>query len=128
MTVGDGNDLYRRDSAQPTLPNTHRRFANPAPLGMFGFATSLMLISFFGVGARGATTPNIIVGPLIFFGGIGQYISGIMEFVSGNTVSMPPLTMPHFACGLTAFSYGGMGDSSATPSFSLLVLSKFRTA
>lgn len=30
--------------------------------------------------------PNVLVGVLIFFGGICQFLAGIMEFISGNTV------------------------------------------
>ena len=35
-TVGGHND----DRSQPSMPTTHRRIANPAPLGMLSFATS----------------------------------------------------------------------------------------
>lgn len=35
--------------------------------------------------ARGVQTPNLMISVLIFFGGISQYIVGIMEFMSGNT-------------------------------------------
>lgn len=45
----------------------------------------IFLISSFGVQARGVQTPNLMISVLIFFGGISQYIVGIMEFVSGNT-------------------------------------------
>lgn len=45
----------------------------------------MFLISSFGVQARGIQTPNVLISVLIFFGGIGQYLVGIMEFVSGNT-------------------------------------------
>lgn len=97
MTAHEHDIHHQRtvDSAQPALPITHRRFANPAPLGLFAFATSLMLISLFGVGARGATVPNVIFGTMIFFGGICQYISGIMEYVSGNTVSITVQSQEH---------------------------------
>ena len=88
----DGLDHLDRsvseDSSQPAFPLTNRRLANPSPLGLFAYATSLMLISLFGVGSRGVTTPNIIFGPMIFFGGICQYISGLMEYICGNTVSI----------------------------------------
>jgi len=45
----------------------------------------MFLICCFGVQARGIQTPNVMISVLIFFGGIGQYLVGIMEFVSGNT-------------------------------------------
>lgn len=70
---------------QPSLPVIHRRLANPAPLGLLSFATGIFLISILGVQARGIQTPNILVGVLISFGGICQLISGIMDFVAGNT-------------------------------------------
>lgn len=62
-----------------------RRLANPAPLGLLSFATGIFLISSFGVHARGIQTPNVMISVLIFFGGVCQYIVGIMEFVNGNT-------------------------------------------
>jgi succinate-acetate transporter protein len=85
------------DLDQPSLPVVHRRFANPAPLGLLSFATGIFLVSCFGVKARGVATPNVLVGVLLFFGGVCQYISGIMEFVAGNTVDIPhpsPLPIP----------------------------------
>lgn len=75
------------DSSQPGMPIYHRRFANPAPLGLLSFATSVFLVSLTGIGTRGVEAPNIIITTMIFFGGICQYIAGIMEFVTGNTVS-----------------------------------------
>lgn len=81
-TVGGHDD----DRSQPALPVVHRTFANPAPLGLLSFATGIFLISMFGVQARGVQTPNIMIAVLMFFGGVCQFIAGIMEFVPGNTV------------------------------------------
>ena len=85
------------DSSQPGMPIYHRRLANPAPLGLLSFATSIFLVSLTGMGTRGVEAPNIIVTTMIFFGGICQYIAGIMEFVTGNTVS-PLLAPPAPVC------------------------------
>jgi succinate-acetate transporter protein len=46
----------------------------------------VFLLSMLGVHARGVVEKNILVGVFIFFCGICQFISGIMEFVAGNTV------------------------------------------
>jgi len=73
------------DRTQPSLPVVHRKLANPAPLGLLSFATGMFLISIYGVKVRGVAAPNVLVGVLIFFGGTCQFISGIMEFVAGNT-------------------------------------------
>ncbi|KAL9069539.1 MAG: hypothetical protein Q9161_005457 [Pseudevernia consocians] len=98
------------DSSQPGMPIYHRRFANPAPLGLLSFATSVFLVSLTGMGTRGVQTPNIIVTTMIFFGGICQYIAGIMEFVAGNTVR-PTSLLP---LGATLFSaYAGFNVAYA---------------
>ncbi|KAF2806426.1 uncharacterized protein BDZ99DRAFT_510732 [Mytilinidion resinicola] len=76
---------HPNDRSQPSLPVVHRSFANPAPLGLISFATDLFLISSFGLHARGIMTPNVMISVLIFFGGVCQFIAGIMEFVAGNT-------------------------------------------
>lgn len=56
--------------------------------------SGIFLISMYGVQARGINTPNVLVGVLIFFGGVCQFIAGIMEFVAGNTVSITPPRSP----------------------------------
>ncbi|KAJ4325222.1 hypothetical protein N0V84_003604 [Fusarium piperis] len=90
----DGNKLRQtlteegghvEDRTQPYLPVVHRRFANPSPLGLLYFATGIFLISSFGVHAGGIQTLNVMISVLISSGGIGQYLVGIMEFVTGNT-------------------------------------------
>ncbi|KAM3153749.1 hypothetical protein ABEW05_005779 [Botrytis cinerea] len=73
------------DRTQPSLPIVHRRFANPSPLGLLSFATGIFLISIFGVNVRGVATPNVLIGVLVFFGGVCQFIAGIMELFRGNT-------------------------------------------
>lgn len=78
----------------------HRRLANPAPLGLLSFATSVFLVSVTGLGTRGVEAPNIIITTMIFFGGICQYIAGIMEFCLGNTVR----TTKSFCLALTTES------------------------
>ncbi|KAJ5758783.1 hypothetical protein N7520_005939 [Penicillium odoratum] len=73
------------DRSQPALPVYHRTFASPSPLGLISFATDIFLICVFGLQARGVTAPNVMVGCLVFYGGVGQFIAGIMEFITGNT-------------------------------------------
>lgn len=78
------------------MPATHtlqQRPANPAPLGLLSIATIFFLLACYGVQARGVTAPNIFIGTVVFFGGLGQTIAGLMDFVAGNTVSFPPPTV-----------------------------------
>ena len=86
------------DSSQPRIPIYHRRLASPAPLGLLSFATSVFLLSLAGMGTRGVEAPNIIITSMIFFGGICQYIAGIMAFVTGDTVS--PFMAPLLLCAM----------------------------
>ncbi|KAL4930242.1 acetate uptake transporter family protein [Aspergillus undulatus] len=76
---------HENDRSQPPLPVVHRSFANPSPLGLISFASDIFLISVYGLHARGVQSPNVMVGMLVFFGGVCQFLAGIMEFVTGNT-------------------------------------------
>jgi len=91
------------DSSQPAFPVFHRKFANPAPLGLMAFGATTFILSLFNVRARGITTPNVILGMALGYGGLVQLIAGIEEWACGNTF------------GATAFSsYGGFWLSFAT--------------
>ncbi|KAL4953339.1 GPR1/FUN34/yaaH family-domain-containing protein [Aspergillus filifer] len=81
FTAGGHED----DRSQPPLPVVHQSFANPSPLGLISFASDIFLISVYGLHARGIQSPNVMVGMLVFFGGVCQFLAGIMEFVTGNT-------------------------------------------
>ncbi|KAG7528085.1 hypothetical protein FFLO_06421 [Filobasidium floriforme] len=84
------------DNTQPAFPVYHRRFANPSPLGLMGFATTTFVLSMYNVSARGVSTPNVVLGLAIGYGGLVQLLAGMWEFAVGNTF------------GATAFSsYGG---------------------
>lgn len=70
----------------PPLPSMHRSLANPSPLGLLSFATGIFLLSMLGVHTRSIEQTNMAIGVLLCFGGICQFLSGIMEFINGNTV------------------------------------------
>ncbi|WWC64137.1 uncharacterized protein I303_106745 [Kwoniella dejecticola CBS 10117] len=90
------------DTSQPAFPVFHRKFANPAPLGLLAFAGTTLLLSFFNVSTRGVTVPNVILGMALGYGGLVQLIAGVEEWACGNTF------------GATAFaSYGGFWLSFA---------------
>lgn len=57
--------------------------ANPAPLGLAGFAMTTILLNLHNAGFYGLSV--MIMGMGIFFGGIAQLIAGIMEWKQGNT-------------------------------------------
>ena len=62
-------------------PYEHRKFANPAPLGLCAFALTTFVLSAINMHARDVTAPNIVV-PLAFgYGGFVQLLAG-MWYVS----------------------------------------------
>jgi succinate-acetate transporter protein len=91
-----------------------RQFANPAPLGLCGFALTTFVLSLINVHARHVAVPNIIIGlgtsasPILLtealaYGGLAQFMAGMWEFTTGNVF------------GVVAFtSYGAFWISFAT--------------
>jgi uncharacterized protein len=86
---------------QPGLyrPTTHRKFANPAPLGLSAFALTTFVLSLINVQTRGVTEPNIIVGLAFAYGGLIQllagmwYVSPLIQFASIQFHSACPWRM-----------------------------------
>jgi succinate-acetate transporter protein len=64
--------------------------ANPAPLGLFGFGMTTMLLNIHNAGFFELNA--MIMGMGIFFGGIQQVIAGIMEWKKGNGFGMAAFT------------------------------------
>jgi len=84
------------EANQPGWGVYHRKFANPAPLGLSAFALTTFVLSLINAQARGITAPHIITSLALAYGGFVQLLAGMWEFAAGNTL------------GATAFSsYGG---------------------
>lgn len=108
-----GLDLERLNTLSTILgPNAgslsvepHKRFrdfGNPSPLGLSAFALTTMVLSLVNVHARHNTTPNIVIGLALFYGGLCQLLAGMWEFAVGNTFGATALS-----------SYGGFWMSFA---------------
>jgi len=90
------------DSTQPAFPIYHRKFANPAPLGLSAFALTTFVLSLINVKTNGIDVNSIVIGLAFGYGGLCQLLAGMWEFACGNTF------------GATAFSsYGGFWISFA---------------
>ncbi|KAI1492702.1 GPR1/FUN34/yaaH family-domain-containing protein [Biscogniauxia mediterranea] len=99
---------------QPGLwkPTEHRKFANPAPLGLSAFALTTFVLSLVNVGARGISAPNVALSLAYGYGGLVQLLAGMWEMAVGNTFGATALS-----------SYGGFWLSYAillTPGFQAL--------
>jgi hypothetical protein len=56
---------------------SQRKFANPAPLGLCGFALTTFVLSLINLGTRGITEPNIVIGAAFAYGGLCQLLAGM---------------------------------------------------
>jgi len=107
--VNGANAMHHRLHGDPNLPAfggefqpgmykpyEHRKFANPAPLGLCAFALTTFVLSAVNLQTRGVTSPQIAV-PLAFgYGGVVQLLAGMWEMAVGNTFGATALS-----------SYGG---------------------
>jgi hypothetical protein len=64
--------------------------ANPAPLGLFGFGMTTVLLNIHNAGFYEMNSMILAMG--IFYGGISQIIAGIMEWKKKNTFGMVAFT------------------------------------
>lgn len=64
---------------QPGLwkPVEHRKFANPAPLGLSAFALTTFVLSCVNLRARDVNVPNIAVPLALGYGGLVQLLAGM---------------------------------------------------
>lgn len=65
------------------VTESSRKFANPAPLGLCGFALTTFVLSCINLGTRGLSEPNIVIGAAFAYGGLCQLLAG-MWYVHKN--------------------------------------------
>ena len=59
--------------------------ADPAPLGLAGFAATTFCLSFINANLVNATAVPVVLVLALMYGGVAQLIAGIWEFRTGNT-------------------------------------------
>ena len=88
------------------------KFANPAPLGLFGFAVTTWMLCMFNVKWFGINTFPLMMAGAFCFGGAAQFIAGLMEYPRGNTFGMVAFCSYGtfwFAFALYLMAFGGKG-------------------
>ncbi|KAI5960023.1 hypothetical protein KGF57_001967 [Candida theae] len=65
---------------------------NPAPVGLSGFALTTIVLSLFNAQAMGIVVPNVVVSLACMYGGALQFLTGLLEFATGNTFGCTALT------------------------------------
>jgi hypothetical protein len=61
------------------------KLANPAPLGLSGFALTTWLLSLVNAGFFTGTSVPLVLASAFAFGGTAQFFAGLMEMPRGNT-------------------------------------------
>jgi len=94
--------------------------ANPAPLGLFGFGMTTVLLNLHNAGFYEMNSMILAMG--LFYGGIAQVIAGILEFKKNNTFGMTAfISYGFFWISLVALIFmGKWGWISATPGNALV--------
>lgn len=83
-------------SNEAPTTSTPVTIADPAPLGLAGFALTTLLLSFSNANIiKGTAGVAVVLGAAAFYGGLAQLLAGMWEFRRGNTF------------GATAFSSFG---------------------
>jgi uncharacterized protein len=59
--------------------------ADPAPLGLAGFALSTFILSMFNAHLVNTAGQPVLFGLILFYGGVAQFLAGMLEFRRGNT-------------------------------------------
>jgi uncharacterized protein len=78
--------LTRTPPQQTTsAPSFGAQIADPAPLGLAGFALTTFMLSTFNAGLLPKSAEVAILGVALFYGGLTQLFAGMWEFVKGNT-------------------------------------------
>ena len=92
------------------------KLANPAPLGLFGFAVTTAMLSMFNVKWFGPVEAFPLLMTTAFaFGGTAQFLAGVMEYPRGNTfgtVAFCSYGSFWWAFALYLMAFGGKGPLS----------------
>lgn len=64
-------------------PYPKHEFGNASALGLASFALSAFVLGLYYAGAKGISTPNVIVSLAVFYGGLAEFLAGVWEFSMG---------------------------------------------
>jgi len=94
--------------------------ANPAPLGLFGFGMTTVLLNLHNAGFYEMNSMILAMG--LFYGGAAQVIAGILEYKKNNTFGMTAfISYGFFWISLVGLIFmGKWGWTTATPGTALV--------
>jgi hypothetical protein len=87
-TVGETGRLSAAAEPMRVAPIT----ANPAALGLAGFALTTFVLSFFNADLVSSKGEPVVLGLALAYGGLAQLLAGMWEFRTGNTFGATAFT------------------------------------
>lgn len=84
-TTGERLPAFGGDFQPGLYKPPKRNIANPAPLGLAGFALTTFVLSLINLQTDDITNAAIVIAPAFAYGGLCQLLAGMWEFPSGNT-------------------------------------------
>jgi succinate-acetate transporter protein len=80
------------DTALRTPENVAPLIADPAPLGLAGFAFTTLLLSLVNTQILPKSTEVLVLSMALTFGGLAQFVAGMWAFKRGNTFAATAFT------------------------------------
>eukprot|EP01025_Chloroclados_australasicus_P063782 TRINITY_DN844_c1_g1_i1.p6 TRINITY_DN844_c1_g1~~TRINITY_DN844_c1_g1_i1.p6 ORF type:complete len:288 (-),score=23.08 TRINITY_DN844_c1_g1_i1:3677-4414(-) len=68
-----------------TIQNQYQNIGNPAPIGLFAFGMTTMMLMFKDAGWTQPGFKSMVFGYALFYGGLAQMITGFFELLKGST-------------------------------------------
>lgn len=86
-TTSTSTDLSRAttEPGSPVKPEAPSPVADPAPLGLAGFAMTTFALSVFNANIVSSKLEAVVLPLALFYGGLGQLLAGMWEFRNRNT-------------------------------------------
>jgi len=94
----------------------NNKLANPAPLGLIGFAATTWLLSMINAGWFGKESMPLVLAMALAFGGGAQMLAGLLSYVRGNTFATVAF-LSYGAFWLSFVAYVQTFGGSAPPPF-----------
>ncbi|KAL1917952.1 uncharacterized protein VTP21DRAFT_3786 [Calcarisporiella thermophila] len=103
------------EAAPASAPAAVAPRASACGLGTFAFAMSFFVLNLLLAGAFGTdASTNLVFGLAIFYGGVAQFIAGLLEFKAGDAFAGTAfISYAAFFLSFAAFSFNGSNGVAA---------------